>query len=65
MRDPNRIYKYCNKLAEIWSQLPDWRLGQLMINIIDQAGGALSFYMEDEDFLIMLEKYVKEITKNA
>ena len=62
MRDPNRIHKYCNKLAEIWSQVPDWRLGQLMVNFIDQGGGPLSFYMEDEDFITMLESFIKEIT---
>ena len=60
MRDPNRIDKYCKRLAEVWKELPDWRLGQLMINFIDCRGGPLAFYMEDEDFMIMLEKFVKE-----
>ena len=60
MRDPNRIDKYCKQLAEVWKELPDWRLGQLMVNFIDCKGGPLAFYMEDEDFMIMLEKFVKE-----
>jgi len=65
MRDPNRIQKYCNKLAEIWSQVPDWRLGQLMVNFIDRGGGTLAFYMEDEDFIIMLESFIKETTNES
>ena len=60
MRDPNRIEAYCKWLAEIWKELPDWRLGQLMVNFIDCKGSPLAFYMEDEDFMIMLEKFVKE-----
>jgi hypothetical protein len=61
MRDLNRIEAYCKWLAEVWKELPDWRLGQLMVNFIDCKGGPLAFYMEDEDFMIMLEKFVKEI----
>ena len=60
MRDPNRIEAYCKWLAEVWKELSDWRLGQLMVNFIDRSG-PLAFYMEDEDFMIMLEKFVKEI----
>lgn len=35
MRDPNRIYKFCNELANIWvTKCPDWRFGQLMMNVL-------------------------------
>ena len=34
MRDPNRIDAYCEKLKEYWSRVPDWRLGQLLMNVM-------------------------------
>ena len=33
MRDPNRIYKCCHELADIWNKVPDWRLGQFFLNM--------------------------------
>lgn len=36
MRDPSRIYKFCNELAKTWSEnAPDMRFGQLMTNIFN------------------------------
>ena len=59
MRDPNRIYKYCFKLADIWNKVPDWRLGQFMINMVTIAeyDGNDVFYMEDDEFMKMIEDY--------
>ena len=34
MRDPNRIDKFCDQLKAIWHQVPDWRFGQLMENML-------------------------------
>ena len=67
MRDPNRIEESCNRLAEIWHQVPDWRLAQLMMNLISsyhQTHFTSIFHMEDEAFINYIEEYVKEI-KNA
>lgn len=33
MRDPARIQRICDKLAEEWSKTPDLRFGQLLVNI--------------------------------
>ena len=59
MRDPNRIKPYCDTLATIWGIVPDWRLGQLMINAIyaytNEHG---NIYIEDEDFLMYLYDFV-------
>ena len=66
MRDPNRIYKYCYKLAEIWSKVPDWRLSQLMKNALNEwvdRFGTDPFYVEDEDFLGFLFEYITKLTK--
>lgn len=65
MRDPNRIYTNCNKLAEIWSKVPDWRLSQMMINALamyQNRHGTDAFYMEDEEFLDFLEDFIDHYT---
>ena len=55
MRDPNRIYDFCDQLAEIWTNnCPDWRFTQLMSNILD---GRDLFYMEENDFMKEVEAY--------
>jgi uncharacterized protein YihD (DUF1040 family) len=33
MRDPARIDRICELLAEVWKKHPDQRLGQLLFNI--------------------------------
>lgn len=46
MRDINRIDKVCAALAEQWKRVPDWRLGQLLVNVQRTFGTDL-FYTED------------------
>ena len=61
MRDPNRIYKHCHELADLWSKVPDWRMGQFMVNMITmcQYEGKDPFYMEDDEFFKMMKDYFK------
>lgn len=63
MRDPNRIPKYCNELQKIWKKVPDWRFGQLMMNFLSDIEPALAFYMEDEEFLKLLNDYIENWSK--
>lgn len=59
MRDPNRIYKFCNELANIWvTECPDWRFGQLMLNVLGkmQSEGRDPFFPEEDEMI----KYFKE-----
>ena len=57
MRDPKRIYKFCNELAEIWTtQCPDWRFGQLIENVL-RVDGRLPFFIEDNDMMEMIRNY--------
>ena len=68
MRNSNRIKPYCDTLATIWGMVPDWRLGQFMVNVLSayQAEkGNDPFYIEDEDFLMYLFNYISEVTKNG
>ena len=57
MRDPNRIKKFCNELAEIWiSQCPDWRFGQLMCNVLG-SDGVDPFFKEEPQMLKLFKAY--------
>ena len=55
MRSPERIDKFCNELAKIWKQVPDWRFGQLMVNVLNSLPRDPFFYEEDE----MIEEFKK------
>ena len=62
MRDPKRIKKFCDELAEIWeSQCPDWRFGQLMCNVLTRD----PFYIEDDKMLELFKNYFKIGKNNA
>lgn len=54
MRDVNRINDFCNRLAAVWSQVPDWRFGQLVSNIL----GPDPFYIEDDDTIRKIEGFI-------
>lgn len=57
MRDPKRIYEFCNKLAAMWaSEVPDWRFGQLICNVFGTLKRDPFFYEEDE-MMKVLEEY--------
>ena len=57
MRDPKRIYEFCNRLATIWAtQCPDWRFGQLLCNVLGTSNRDPFFYEED-DMLKLFEAY--------
>jgi len=34
MRDPQRIDRMLEQLREIWIKVPDWRLGQIIVNAV-------------------------------
>lgn len=61
MRDIKRIDDFCNKLAEYWKQVPDWRFGQLMVNILSTCSRDPFFYEEDEMLKLFEEYFKKEI----
>ena len=63
MRDPNRIYKYCHELAQLWHKVPDWRFGQLMSNVLSayQAEKMRDiFFPEDDELMEFFKKYIGE-----
>ena len=49
MRDPKRIKSFCNWLANEWEDsCPDWRFGQLIINVFSTLQIDPFFIEEDE-----------------
>lgn len=57
MRNPDRIYKFCNELAKLWADnVPDWRFGQLICNVF----GTLNedpFFPEEDRMIKIFENY--------
>lgn len=57
MRNPDRIDKFCNELAQIWkSNVPDWRFGQLICNVF----GTLNedpFFPEEDRMIKIFKDY--------
>ena len=58
MRDPNRIDIILTQLGELWKQLPDWRLMQLIVNLQYWVGSDM-FYYEDERFIEELKQFIE------
>ncbi|MBS1549107.1 MAG: DUF1040 family protein [Bacteroidetes bacterium] len=65
MRNPDRIQPTLDKLAEIWKENPDFRLGQLIM-VIAMTGehNPKLFYMEDDVFLKQLDERKTQLKKN-
>ena len=63
MRDENRIPVFCERLAKAWSNLPDWRFGQLMVNLFEDMArdGKDAFYPEDDKMIALIENYSRKM----
>jgi len=59
MRDQKRIDRIILLLDEAWKLVPDWRLGQLLSNLLG-AGMQDVFHPEDEVWEKLLEKFIRE-----
>ena len=65
MRAPERIERIIDLLREVWTEVPQWRLTQLVINASDtnhDCGPV--FYMEDDELeakLATLKTSLKKI----
>ena len=56
MRNPDRIKLFMHELADIWEkECPDWRFGQLLMNILAE--------FEIDPFFIEDDKFMKEVQK--
>lgn len=57
MRNPDRIPDFCNRLAEVWKEFPDWRFGQFIVNVFGDLGRD-PFFIEDDKMIEIFEDYV-------
>lgn len=60
MRKKERIKHFMEEMAKIWeSNCPDWRFGQLMVNVLNSFE-IDPFFIEEEEMLERFKKYFKE-----
>jgi len=57
MRDPKRIKKVLETIERVWIKVPDFRLGQLIVNATKQND---PFYVEDDILIKQLEQIEKD-----
>lgn len=60
MRDPERIYKFCAELANLWhDEVPDWRFGQFISNVLGayQAEHGDIFFPEDDVMIEFIKSF--------
>lgn len=65
MRDAARILPLCIRLAHAWMRHPDLRLGQIISNVMKADNSARQpnlFYIEDEELVEEVERYMREFT---
>jgi uncharacterized protein YihD (DUF1040 family) len=58
MRDINRIDRILAKLGEVWKKYPQLRLGQLILNVINEP---TLYYIEDQDLIDSIIDYYKKL----
>ena len=58
MRASQRIKRITDKLALVWLNHSDWRLGQLVSNLLG-AGRQDVFYPKDEEWEKLLDEQLK------
>lgn len=58
----DRIYPFCNKIAEIWSKVPYLRFGQIMFIISKKLEDENRdiFEIEDNEMLKFIENYFEK-----
>ena len=61
MRDPNRIDEFCANLAEVWKNVPDWRFGQLIMNVCRFEGRPDIYYVEDKPLMEYFQSYFTQM----
>lgn len=67
MRNPNRIDGYMERLGEVWKKYPDFRFGQMLINLLGAVQNEVGmdlFFVEDEQFFAAFEKCFERMMGN-
>lgn len=57
MRNPDRIDAFCTQLAKIWKEkAPDWRFGQLTMNVYGSMD-VDPFFPEEDEMIQIIENF--------
>jgi len=70
MDSPERINEILPILQSAWERVPDWRLGQLMVNLLGEVRDEYKFskndpfYLEDDVLLLALQRFLEK-TENG
>ena len=62
MRDPNRIEPMLKAIKELWNLVPDWRLGQLVVNLARASDFNDPFFVEDTEMMTAVEEMKKALS---
>lgn len=54
MRDKERIPQVLKEIQNIWEQYPDLRLGQLILNVVNDPA---AYYVEDDVLIKALKEF--------
>lgn len=58
MRKKERIKPFLEEIGKLWETVPDWRFGQLIINVLGTCKKDPWFY-EEEEMLELWKEYFK------
>ncbi len=64
MRDSTRIPRIISQLERCWLKAPDLRLGQLFENLKSWAGKDDLFWMEDDEFELLIQDFYNHFLKD-
>ena len=60
MRSPLRIDPFLRALGDVWKQYPDYRFGQLVMNLARESDGfADTWNWEDSEWYGRMDSYLK------
>ena len=58
MRNPDRIDPFLERVGKVWKKFPNWRFGQLMVNVLNSMPKD-PFFPEDDEMIEYFENYFK------
>lgn len=60
MRKRERIQPFMEKIGKLWEEnVPDWRFGQLIVNVLGSFD-IDPWFLEEDDMLVRFEKYFEK-----
>lgn len=58
-RSIDRIDPFLKRLGDIWKQVPDWRFGQLMVNVLSSMERD-PFFPEEDEMIQYFEEFMEK-----